>query len=76
MTGELQLQRFDDQNPSDLDPLIDNRSEILKDVVDDHHVDDNDKDDVEDGSVPCCRICLECDVDADDDNGELLALLF
>lgn len=75
MTGELQLQQLDDRNPSDLDPLIDNRhrdeSEILKDDVDDHHVND---DDVEDGSVPCCRICLECDVDADDDtDAELIS---
>lgn len=67
MNGELQLEPLDNQNPSDSDPLLDNAypslSEILKTGVDD---------DVKDCSVPCCRICLECD----GDKGELLALHF
>lgn len=67
MNGELQLEPLDNQNPSDSDPLLDNAypslSEILKTGVDD---------DVKDCSVPCCRICLECD----GDKGELLASHF
>lgn len=71
MNGELLLKPLDTQNPSDSDALLVNYhanahpslSEILKTGVDD---------DVKDCSVPCCRICLECD----GDKGELLASYF
>lgn len=70
MNSELHL---DNQNPSDSDPLLDDYhanvppswSEILKNGIDDQVVDDDGKD----CSVPCCRICLECD----GDNGKTLA---
>lgn len=51
MTGEVQLEPPGVQSTSDSDPLLDNNrdSNEIKD------------DDVEAGSVTCCRICLECD---------------
>lgn len=71
MNDETQLEPLDNQNPNDSDPLLDNYhanasptlSEIMKTGIDD---------DVKDCSVPCCRICLECD----GDKGELLASHF
>ncbi|WOG96644.1 hypothetical protein DCAR_0415980 [Daucus carota subsp. sativus] len=69
MNGELQLDAFDDESPSYSDPLLGDYhvaappswSQILKDGI--HDEDDDDKD----CSVPCCRICLECEGDNDDE---------
>ncbi|XP_017616738.2 uncharacterized protein LOC108461404 [Gossypium arboreum] len=63
MSGELQLEPAGARNPSDSDPLLGNQidspspassSEIRSE-------------DIENGSAPCCRICLECDGEEDDE---------
>uniref|UniRef100_A0A5B6ZDX7 RING-CH-type domain-containing protein n=1 Tax=Davidia involucrata TaxID=16924 RepID=A0A5B6ZDX7_DAVIN len=65
MKGELQLEPSGERNPGDSDPLLA-----------DHHADsppssasssEIKNEDVEAGSVACCRICLECDGEEDDD---------
>lgn len=63
MKGEVQLEPLGGPNPSDSDPLLH-----------EHHVDLSPSsssasespneikvEDLETGSLPCCRICLECD---------------
>ncbi|GFS40967.1 RING/FYVE/PHD zinc finger superfamily protein [Actinidia rufa] len=60
MKGELQMEPSSPQNPRDSDPLLENQhvdspsssSESSSEIK---------NDDVEAGSVACCRICLECD---------------
>ncbi|KAK6945047.1 Zinc finger, RING-CH-type [Dillenia turbinata] len=65
MVGEVQLElRSDGRNPSDSDPLLENQSSpstpSSTEIKDEN-------DDVEGGSIPCCRICLECDGEDDDE---------
>ena len=67
MNGELQLESIGgDRNPSDSDPLLHERHQLQK------HIDTSSPsssgssseikdEDLEAGSLPCCRICLECD---------------
>ncbi|KAM7509429.1 hypothetical protein LguiA_019882 [Lonicera macranthoides] len=63
MKGELQLEPPGDRNPSDSDPLLaaddSSQSAIPTEIIKDE--------DLEAGSVSCCRICLECDGEEDDE---------
>ncbi|XP_027065830.1 uncharacterized protein [Coffea arabica] len=73
MNGELQLESIGgDRNPSDSDPLLHERQQLQK------HIDTSSPsssgssseikdEDLEAGSLPCCRICLECDGEDDDE---------
>lgn len=64
MNGELHLEPLDNQNPSDSHANAPSSlSELLKTGIDE---------DITECSVPCCRICLDCD----GDKGELLASHF
>ncbi|XAR53284.1 Ubiquitin--protein ligase [Bertholletia excelsa] len=69
MKGELQLEPTQERTPSDSDPLLQNQ-----------HVDSPSSsspssassgeiksEDTESGQIACCRICLECDGEEDDD---------
>lgn len=65
MKGELQLETFDERNPTDVDPLLEKHEQPASSssiqtsclIVNE----DVENQDLEDGSIPCCRICLECD---------------
>lgn len=58
MQGEVQLGPAADQTPSDSDPLLENQA----DSPPESSTEINDED-VESGSIPCCRICLETDAE-------------
>lgn len=59
MKGEVQLQPPQVmQNPSDSDPLLGNQEEDESPV---NYSEIKDEEDIEAGSLPCCRICLESD---------------
>ena len=60
MKGEVQLQPPPvQQNPSDSDPLLDNQ----EDDVSPGSSTEIKNEELESGSLPCCRICLESDSD-------------
>lgn len=64
MKGEVQLQPPPIvQNPSDSDPLLANQEE---DHSPGSSTEIKDEEDLEAGSLPCCRICLESDSDPGD----------
>ncbi|KAK3025742.1 hypothetical protein RJ639_042511 [Escallonia herrerae] len=65
MNGEVQLEPAGDRNPSDSDPLLE--SHQLTDSPAPAGTSEIKSDDIEAGSVACCRICLECDGDEDED---------
>lgn len=61
MKGEVQLQPPPVlQNPSDSDPLLDHQEEDESPVSSSEI---KDEEDIEGGSLPCCRICLESDAE-------------
>lgn len=68
MTGEVQLEPVGERepNPSDLDPLLDNQG----DDSSPGSSSEIKNEDVETGSIPCCRICLESDAEP----GQILGL--
>ncbi|KAL6974283.1 hypothetical protein U1Q18_028464 [Sarracenia purpurea var. burkii] len=59
MKGELQLEPSGAQNHSDSDPLLGNKQD--GDSPSSSGSSEIKRDDIEAGSVACCRICLECD---------------
>ncbi|KAK3031126.1 hypothetical protein RJ639_035124 [Escallonia herrerae] len=65
MNGEVQLEPAGDRNPNDSDPLLE--SHQLTDSPAPASSSEIKSDDIEAGSVACCRICLECDGDEDED---------
>ncbi|KAF5945795.1 hypothetical protein HYC85_016023 [Camellia sinensis] len=71
MKGELQLEPSGERNPSDSDPLLQNQhvdspssSSPSPSSVSSGEIKNED---IEAGSVACCRICLECDGEEDDE---------
>lgn len=67
MEGELQLTEPSGlENPSDSDPLLENQRAVnsppLPEVSNKVR-----NDDFEAGAIACCRICLECDGEEDDE---------
>ncbi|KAF3442537.1 hypothetical protein FNV43_RR16453 [Rhamnella rubrinervis] len=62
MKGEVQLGPAGDQTPNDSDPLLENQA----DSSPGSSTEINDED-VESGSIPCCRICLESDAEPEDE---------
>lgn len=63
MKGEVQLEALGGSNPSDTDPLLHAQhvdsspsSSSASETPNEIKVED-----LESGSLPCCRICLECD---------------
>lgn len=69
MTGELELEETVLGNPTDSDPLLDKHhddsSESPSPAASSSEI--KDEEDIESGSVACCRICLECDGEDDND---------
>ena len=59
MKGELQLEPLGARNPSDSDPLLENQHD--GDSPSSESPSEIKNEDIEAGSVACCRICLECD---------------
>lgn len=59
MKGEVQLGPAVDPTPSDSDPLLQNPAHSLPESS----TEIKDEEDVESGSIPCCRICLESDAE-------------
>lgn len=57
MTGELQLEPAGERNPSDSDPLLENHTDSFSPASSSEIR----TEDIENGSAPSCRICLECD---------------
>ncbi|GMH04490.1 hypothetical protein Nepgr_006329 [Nepenthes gracilis] len=69
MKGEVQMEeRSSVRNHSDTDPLLDNKQPVDSStgISSCSEIKDDDCD-PEAGSVPCCRICLECDGEEDDE---------
>ncbi|KAH7572351.1 hypothetical protein JRO89_XS04G0241900 [Xanthoceras sorbifolium] len=60
MKRELQLEPLGERDPSDADPLLENQQTSDVSIASSSSSEIQDED-VENGSVPCCRICLECD---------------
>ena len=58
MKGEVQLEPPGEQIPRDSDPLLENQANSPTGSSSEIN-----SEDIEAGSVPCCRICLECDVE-------------
>lgn len=58
MKGEVQLESVSSQDPGDSDPLLQNKADSSPGSSTEITVED-----VESGSVPCCRICLESDAE-------------
>lgn len=56
MKGEVQLEPSGERNPRDSDPLLENQVDSSTGSSSEIN-----SEDIEAGSVPCCRICLECD---------------
>ncbi|KAL8158717.1 hypothetical protein V2J09_000254 [Rumex salicifolius] len=81
MKGEVQLEEVSDtREHRDTDPLLYDEHYVdsssagilsttgdgaVSSEINDHF--DNADDDLETGNVPCCRICLECDGEEDDE---------
>lgn len=64
MLGEVQLQPPPiQQNPSDSDPLLGRKDEVVDDESPGSSTEAMNPEDVEAGLLPCCRICLETDSD-------------
>lgn len=63
MTGELQLESADERNLTDSDPLLENPVDSSSPVSSTEIRNE----DIENVSAPCCRICLECDGEEDDE---------
>ncbi|CAL5339368.1 unnamed protein product [Camellia sinensis] len=63
MKGELQLEPSGERNPSDSDPLLQNQHVDSPSSSSPSSVSSGEikNEDIEAGSVACCRICLECD---------------
>lgn len=59
MKGEVQLEPPGERSPRDSDPLLENQAGSTSGISSEINCED-----IEAGSVPCCRICLECDVEA------------
>ncbi|KAK8543220.1 hypothetical protein V6N13_136251 [Hibiscus sabdariffa] len=64
MAGELQLEPADVRNPGDSDPLLGNQIDPSSSPASSSEIS---SEDIENGSAPCCRICLECDGEEDDE---------
>uniref|UniRef100_F6HH65 RING-CH-type domain-containing protein n=1 Tax=Vitis vinifera TaxID=29760 RepID=F6HH65_VITVI len=62
MKGEVQLEPSGERNPRDSDPLLENQADSSTGSSSEIN-----SEDIEAGSVPCCRICLECDGEPDDE---------
>lgn len=58
MTGDLQLEPVGARNPTDSDPLLENRTDSSPSRASSGEIT---SEDLENASAPCCRICLECD---------------
>lgn len=69
MKGEVQLESRVERNPRDSDPLLDEHRHCVEppqpplpfsssSPTSTSEIEDED---LEAGSLPCCRICLECD---------------
>ncbi|KAK0570866.1 hypothetical protein LWI29_007666 [Acer saccharum] len=67
MTRELQLEPLGERSPSDADPLLENQQTSDLSLASSSSSEIQDQDDIENGSVPCCRICLESDGEPDDE---------
>ncbi|CAH9102978.1 unnamed protein product [Cuscuta epithymum] len=69
MNGEVQLEPLGGPNPSDSDPLLNENREDPTPPLSSESESSNEirVEDLETGSLPCCRICLECDGQDDDD---------
>ncbi|GMP60040.1 hypothetical protein CsSME_00023070 [Camellia sinensis var. sinensis] len=69
MKGELQLEPSGERNPSDSDPLLQNQHVDSPSSSSPSSVSSGEikNEDIEAGSVACCRICLECDGEEDDE---------
>lgn len=72
MDGELQLETLDERKPTDVDPLLEKHEQPASSGLIESPslivIQDVENQDLEDGSVPCCRICLECDGEPGDCN--------
>ncbi|RVW47499.1 hypothetical protein CK203_086525 [Vitis vinifera] len=64
MKGEVQLEPSGERNPRDSDPLLENQADSSTGSSSEIN-----SEDIEAGSVPCCRICLECDGEPDKAGG-------
>ncbi len=69
MKGEVQLEPTGTENPSDADPLLGNQADSPPESSSSTEI--KDEEDIEAGSIPCCRICLESDAEP----GELSLLI-
>ena len=69
MKGELQLELTGTENPSDADPLLGNQADSPPESSSSTEI--KDEEDIEAGSISCCRICLESDAEP----GELSLLI-
>ncbi|KDO80357.1 hypothetical protein CISIN_1g021423mg [Citrus sinensis] len=70
MKGDLQLEQFSERNPSDADPLLGSQEVSDAPVVSSPSSSSSSEikdEDIENGSLPCCRICLENDGEPDDE---------
>lgn len=65
MIREVQLEPVGAENPSDSDPLlVDKADSSSPPPLSSSEI--NNEDDIENGSIPCCRICLESDCELGD----------
>ncbi|KAL3825126.1 hypothetical protein ACJIZ3_021155 [Penstemon smallii] len=58
MNSQLEMEPIGAESPKDSDPLLEGTSSSNSEIT---------NDDVEAGSLPSCRICLECDSEHDDE---------
>ncbi|XP_057996264.1 uncharacterized protein LOC110639546 isoform X2 [Hevea brasiliensis] len=65
MIGEVQLEPVGTGNPSDSDPLLVNKADSSS-LLPGSSTEINIEDDIENDSIPCCRICLESDCELGD----------
>jgi hypothetical protein len=65
MKGEVQLEPTGTENPSDADPLLGNQADSPPESSSSTEI--KDEEDIEAGSIPCCRICLESDAEPEDE---------
>lgn len=72
MKGEVQLEPAGEteRDPTDVDPLLENQEDSSPGSSTEIY-----NEDLESGSIPCCRICLETDAEPGQSRVKILSLL-
>lgn len=72
MKGEVQLEPAGERerDPTDVDPLLENQEDSSPGSSTEIY-----NEDLESGSIPCCRICLESDAEPGQSRVKILSLI-